>query len=157
MLLEFPEDRTVYHLEQQYMFGPSLLVAPVFCDDTEETEYYLPDGVWTSFWVPKRTITGPRWVRENVAYDDIPVWVRPGSILCLGRAGVGRPDWDYSKALEVRVDYLADGMTAEAVVPTGKGREIASKLKASRQGGKLKVVVVEGALEEWAVTNAEED
>ncbi|KAG8938339.1 hypothetical protein FRC04_009029 [Tulasnella sp. 424] len=43
-MLEFPADRTTLHLDQQFMFGRSLLVAPVFTTDDRDTEYYVPAG-----------------------------------------------------------------------------------------------------------------
>lgn len=85
MFLEFIDDRTTHHLDQQYMLGPSLLVAPVFVSADEETEYYLPAGRWTSFYNPQRVVQGPTWIKEKVALDDIPLWVRQGSVVLLGR------------------------------------------------------------------------
>jgi alpha-glucosidase (family GH31 glycosyl hydrolase) len=50
------------------MLGPSLLVAPVFVDVEEESEYYLPAGRWTSFFHPDRTEQGPVWIKEIVRF-----------------------------------------------------------------------------------------
>ncbi|KAF8201474.1 alpha-glucosidase [Pholiota molesta] len=125
MFLEFPEDRTTHYLDRQYMLGPNLLIAPVFVPQGEEAEYYLPAGKWTSFFHPERTIEGPQWVREHVPIDDIPVWVRPGSVLVLGPDGVGRPDYDYTQGLEVRA-YALEGTGAVTVdVPVGRGLALA--------------------------------
>jgi alpha-D-xyloside xylohydrolase len=51
------------------MFGPSLLVAPIF--NIENTaEFYLPKGTWTSFWDASIVHEGPKWVTEkNVPFD----------------------------------------------------------------------------------------
>lgn len=76
MFLEFIDDRTTHHLDQQYLLGPSLLVAPSFVSASELTEYYLPAGHWTSFFSPQRVVQGPTWIKEKVALDDIPLWVR---------------------------------------------------------------------------------
>jgi alpha-D-xyloside xylohydrolase len=79
MLLEFAEDRTCWNLDQQYMFGPDLLVAPVFSAEGD-VEFYLPQGDWTNFFTGE-VVSGGRWVRENHAFDSIPLYVRPGSPL----------------------------------------------------------------------------
>ncbi len=79
MLLEFPEDRTCWHLDRQYMFGPDLLVAPVF-NATGEVEFYLPQGEWTNLFSGK-VEAGGRWVREVHGFDSLPVYVREGSVL----------------------------------------------------------------------------
>ncbi|KXN82537.1 Alpha-xylosidase [Leucoagaricus sp. SymC.cos] len=141
MFIEFPEDRTTHYLDRQYMIGSSLLVAPVFVPLSEEHEYYLPAGKWTNFWNPSRVIQGPRWIKEHVPINEIPVWVREGSILLLGPAGVGKPDYDYTQSLEVRV-YEFDAAGKESVeveVPSGKGVEVAAKIRVAK-GQKVEVV-----------------
>ncbi len=144
MFLEFIGDRTTHYLDRQYMFGPNLLVAPVFVPEHEESEYYLPAGTWTSFFHPERSVVGPTWIKEVVPIDEIPVWVRPGSVLALGPAGVGRPDYEYAKELEVQVYELADGQVVETTIPTGKGSEKAGVVKVERKQGEVFVEVVSG-------------
>ncbi|KAG8893620.1 hypothetical protein FRC01_013473, partial [Tulasnella sp. 417] len=151
-LLEFPTDRNTYHLDQQFMLGPSLLVAPVFTTDDRDTDYYVPPGKWTSFWDPAKVLQGPSWVKEKVAYDDIPLLVRENSLLLFGKSGLGKPDWDYNDGLEVRVYELLEGASVEAIVPGGKGTQKAAKLKAERKDGKVSVKVVEGSLKGWSAT-----
>lgn len=151
MFIEFPSDRTTHTLDRQYMLGPSLLVAPVFVPQGEDTEYYVPAGRWTSFFHPQRFIQGPIWVQEAIPLDEIPVWVRPGTILCLGPRGVGRPDYDYAQGLDVQLYELEDGQKVETEVPTGSGTEIAGIIKAEKREGQLQVKV-EGNLELASVT-----
>ena len=140
MFVEFPEDRNTHTLDRQYMLGPSLLVAPVYVSEKEETEYYLPAGKWTEL-TTGRTIVGPQWVRETVALDAIPVWIRSGSILALGPAGKGRPDYELSHGLDIRVFEIADGQTVQTTVPTGKGTTIGGTVKATRKGDEITVDV----------------
>ena len=130
MFLEFPEDRTTHYLDRQYMFGSSLLVAPVFVPEGEESEYYIPAGRWTNFFYPDRFVDGPIWIKEIVPINEIPVWVRPGSVLCLGPRGIGRPDYDYAVGLEVQAYEIPPGGTVTVEVPTGRGEEIAGYVKA---------------------------
>jgi len=135
MFLEFPEDRTAHYLDRQYMLGPSLLVAPVFVPVGEEAEYYLPAGTWTSFWDDTRTVQGPRWVREHVPIDVLPVWVRPGAVLLLGPKGTGRPDYDYTKNLEVRAYALEEGARVTVDLPRGKGTEVVGAITVVKEKG----------------------
>ena len=145
MWLDFVDDRTTHSLDRQFMLGPSLLVAPVFVPSSEEAEYYLPGGRWTSFW-SDRIIEGPRWVREKVAVDDIPVWVRPGTILVLGQRGVKTPDYDYTKDLTVRIYEIGEGQSVASYIPRGSGGEIAGIIRARRDGGGLNIWVAKGPL-----------
>ena len=79
MLVEFPEDRTCWNLDQQYMFGPDLLVAPVF-NAHGTVEFYLPSGTWTNFFTGE-SIDGGLWVSESHGFDSLPLYVRAGSPL----------------------------------------------------------------------------
>jgi alpha-D-xyloside xylohydrolase len=79
MLLEFPEDRNCWHLDQQYMFGSDLLVAPVF-NAAGDVEFYLPEGEWTEFF-SGTTVSGGRWLKEVHAFDSLPLYIRAGSAL----------------------------------------------------------------------------
>ncbi|KAI0371721.1 alpha-glucosidase [Pilatotrama ljubarskyi] len=152
MFIEFLEDRTTHHLDRQYMLGPNLLVAPVFVPDGEESEYYLPAGRWTSFFHPSRTQMGPTWVKEVVPINELPVWVRQGSVLCLGPSNVGRPDYDFAQGVEVQVYELDEGQTVQAEVPAGKGPAIAGVVEATLRDGKLLVRVANGEVGLHSVT-----
>jgi alpha-D-xyloside xylohydrolase len=79
MLLEFPGERTCWNLDQQYMFGSDLLVAPVF-SSTGEIEFYLPEGEWTNFFTGTKE-QGGRWVQETHGFESLPLYVRQGSSL----------------------------------------------------------------------------
>ena len=147
MFLEFIDDRTTHHLDQQYMLGPSLLVAPVFVTADEETEYYLPTGRWTSFYNPQRVVQGPTWIKEKVALDDIPLWVREGSVVIFGPEKTGKPDYEYNKSVEVGIYELSEGATVDTQVPTGKGTEIAGIVRVERSNDELKVSVPKGSVD----------
>jgi len=147
MILEFYNDRTTHHLDRQYTLGPSLLVAPVFVDEKEETEYYVPAGRWTSFFHPTRAVDGPTWVKETVALNEIPVWVRPGTVLLLGPTGVTKPDYELNMGLEVRAYELGEAESVEVNVPTGQETAIAGSVRVERKGLDVKVFVIGQAVE----------
>ncbi len=110
MVLEFTEDKNCHYLDKQYMMGDSLLVAPVFNDESI-AEYYLPEGNWTNFFTGRKR-KGGKWYTEKVGYLDIPLWVKENSAIALGNRD-DRPDYDYSKDNEIRVYELSDKATAE--------------------------------------------
>lgn len=137
MWLDFPSDRTTHHLDLQYMFGPSLLVAPVFVPQEVPLEYYLPEGTWTSLWDFTVQKQGPSWVKELVDLDHIPVWIRPGSVIIFGPLGTRRPDYELSKGVEVGIFELGSGHNTEVQVPSGKLKESGGRIGAKREGSKL--------------------
>jgi alpha-D-xyloside xylohydrolase len=83
MFLEFPEDRTCHNVDQQYMLGPNLLVAPVF-NAEGNVQFYLPQGKWTNFFT-KQVVDGGRWITEQHGFDSLPLYVREGAEIKLGR------------------------------------------------------------------------
>ncbi|KAF2163566.1 glycoside hydrolase family 31 protein [Zasmidium cellare ATCC 36951] len=103
MGLEFPDDRTAWSCDQQFMLGSSILVVPVF-DETGEVDFYLPRGTWTSIW-DDSTIKGPQWVKEKHGFDTLPLYVREGTILIMGKPGAIRTvyDWTLPGEHEVRL------------------------------------------------------
>lgn len=142
MFLEFLEDRTAHYLDRQYMLGPSLLVAPVFVPQEEESEYYVPAGRWTSFFNPQRTILGPAWVHEKVLLDEIPVWIRPNSVLCLGAAGKGRPDYALNQDVEIHLYEYAEGTESTVALSPVSGTVVDS-VHVSRSSSGITIGVVD--------------
>jgi alpha-D-xyloside xylohydrolase len=84
MLLEFPEDKTTWFLDQQYMFGPDLLVAPVFGES--QVDYYVPKGVWTNI-LTGDEVAGPAWVTEQHSMMTLPLLLRPDTAIVIGKVG----------------------------------------------------------------------
>ncbi|HEY9075957.1 MAG TPA: TIM-barrel domain-containing protein [Anaerolineaceae bacterium] len=82
MALAFPEDRLAWSFEEQYLLGPSLLVAPVI-QRGGMVRFYLPRGEWFDFWSGERA-QGGRLIEAIYPIERIPVFVRSGSLLPLG-------------------------------------------------------------------------
>ena len=77
MLVEFPDDKTSWFLDQQYMFGPDLLVAPIFTE-SGEVEFYLPSGTWINYFTDEK-VDGGRWVKERHGFKTLPLYIREDS------------------------------------------------------------------------------
>ncbi len=118
MCLEFPEDPTAWYLDCQFMFGSSLLVAPIF-QESGEVEFYLPAGNWTNFFTNK-TKTGPGWFKEHHAFDTLPLYVRENTILVLGKWHETRTVYDYRKGVEVCLYHTKPGAKATIVDTEGE-------------------------------------
>lgn len=80
LLMEFQEDRNVRNIGSEYMLGDSLLVAPVF--DQDDFALYLPEGTWADFFTG-RPVEGGRWISLKPALDQIPVYIRPNTIVSM--------------------------------------------------------------------------
>ena len=80
MFLEFPQDRECRRQDFQFMFGPSLLVAPVVEQGATTREVYLPKGRWYD-WYTGEIYEGGRYVTVPAPLDKTPLFVREGSMV----------------------------------------------------------------------------
>jgi alpha-glucosidase (family GH31 glycosyl hydrolase) len=83
MLLEFPSDPRMWQIDDQYMLGPALLVAPVVQPGATSRKVVLPAGDWFEFWSSKK-VEGGREINYPVKADVLPIFVRAGSIIPMG-------------------------------------------------------------------------
>jgi len=113
MMLEFPGDITAQMADRQYMFGPELLVAPVF--HASEVDFYLPKGRWINI-LDGHALDGERWVHESYDFMNMPIFVREGTVIPMGPSG-DRPDYDYADGVELHVFGMKDGDVRTVTVP----------------------------------------
>jgi alpha-glucosidase len=76
---EFPCDRALANMDDAWLVGPSLYVAPQLSPGGRRS-VYLPAGAWYS-WPAGKTHRGPVVLPVRSSLSDIPLYVRPGSIL----------------------------------------------------------------------------
>lgn len=141
MVLEFTGDRMCNYIDRQYMFGDSLLVAPIFNEDSIG-EYYLPsseDGktqTWTNFFTGEEQISG-KWYTGKYGYCDIPLMARPNSIIAVGASDNG-PEYDYADNVLLRIFALEDGKEASTEVYDMDGN-LEFTAKAVKEGNKITI------------------
>jgi alpha-D-xyloside xylohydrolase len=86
LVMDFEADTATYNIADEYMLGPSLLVAPVTQYKARERNLYLPAGQgWYDLYTGKYT-TGAQRMKAAAPYERMPVFVKEGSILPLGPA-----------------------------------------------------------------------
>ena len=83
LFMDFAGDPHVLDLKDEYLFGPSLLVAPITTQGATSRQVYLPAGsVWYDFETSKRYEGGHSYDIE-APLEKLPLFVRGGSILPL--------------------------------------------------------------------------
>ena len=78
----FPEDERARAYGDEYLYGDSLLVAPVH-EEGEEREIYFPKGRWVNLFDFQETVSGPKTLVKKVPISRIPVYVKEGAFLPL--------------------------------------------------------------------------
>lgn len=74
--LFFPwhDDDRAWQIEDSYMFGRFMLIAPILEQGVTSREVYLPEGRWTDFWTGEE-LTGPRTVTTRAERSRVPVYI----------------------------------------------------------------------------------
>lgn len=84
LIMDFPKDDAVKNINDQYMFGPSLLINPIYNYKERKKNIYLPAGQgWYNLYSGEYT-DGGKYITVNAAFDTIPVFVKEGSIIPFG-------------------------------------------------------------------------
>ncbi|MCF8357896.1 MAG: glycoside hydrolase family 31 protein [Prolixibacteraceae bacterium] len=119
LVMDFPSDKKALNIDDQYMFGKSILVCPVtesmYNENGQEDfstvkkrELYLPAGTnWIDFWTGE-ALEGGQTINKETPIDIMPLYVKVGSIIPIG------PDVQYAEEktwdnLEIRIYEGADG------------------------------------------------
>jgi len=119
LMMDFPNDQKVLDINDQFMFGKSLLVCPVTNPmysaggkedfrSVRTRELYLPVGTdWYDFWTGEK-YSGGQTVKKETPIDIIPLFVKAGSILPVGPEVqfAAEKKWD---SLEIRIYEGANG------------------------------------------------
>jgi alpha-D-xyloside xylohydrolase len=81
LVLDWPNDPKVRSIDDEFMFGHSVLVAPMFAGETNRS-VYLPTGDWFDFWTHAK-IRGGKFLEATNGIGQIPLFVKGGTLLPL--------------------------------------------------------------------------
>jgi len=81
LFYDFPDDDKAYDVEDQFMFGPSIMVAPIL-HRKDQRKIYLPEGYWLDYWCGK-IYFGPVTIDYKADIETIPIFIRDGGIVVL--------------------------------------------------------------------------
>jgi alpha-D-xyloside xylohydrolase len=84
LFMDFPRDPVASGLDDEYMFGPAFLVAPVTEQGATSRMVYLPAGTdWYNYWTNER-VHGGQAIKVAAPIATLPLFVRAGSVVPLG-------------------------------------------------------------------------
>lgn len=81
LYLEYPQDRNVRCIDDEYMFGDSILAAPVLTplEKSRVRKLYLPKGVWVDLFTREEINSAGEWIEKPVELKTMPLYVKKGS------------------------------------------------------------------------------
>jgi len=107
LVMDWREDVEAQNTGDEYLFGPAILVSPVYNEGATSRTVYLPRATWYDFWTGERLEGGKR-IQADAPLERIPLFVRAGSIVPMGP----KMEWATEKPadpIELRIYPGADG------------------------------------------------
>lgn len=117
LVMDFTADKATRNIGDEYMFGPALLVAPVYTYGATSREVYFPAGAtWYDFYSGK-AVDGGQTLSVPAPYERIPLYARSGSIIPFGPS----MQWSAEKPADVIDLYVYAGENGEFLLYEDEG------------------------------------
>ncbi|WP_048062777.1 TIM-barrel domain-containing protein [Caldivirga maquilingensis] len=78
LVMDYPSDEVTRDIEDEYMLGEYMLIAPVFSGDARSV--YLPEGNWYDYW-SMSIIRGPTTINVHSPLSRVPIYVKDGALI----------------------------------------------------------------------------
>ncbi|MFD0763533.1 TIM-barrel domain-containing protein [Mucilaginibacter lutimaris] len=83
LVVDYPADKNVYNIDNEYMIGESVLAAPL-TGDANQRKVYLPAGNWYDYNTDQKYAGGKEYTITNKV-DQLPIFIKEGAILPLAK------------------------------------------------------------------------
>ncbi|MNL13554.1 Alpha-xylosidase [compost metagenome] len=134
LFVEYPNDPGAWLVDNEYLFGSSMLVAPLF-EEVTERDVYLPEGTWIDYQTKKVYQSG--WHKIKAGEVPIVVLVKDGTALPHIALAQSTKDMDWSKlTLKVYASDKTTSATAKVFLPDG---DAVQEIKVSKNGNNFEV------------------
>jgi alpha-glucosidase len=80
LIMEYQGDSNVENLFDEFLFGESLLIAPIVQPYKKARSVYLPQGEWVDYWTGE-VICGGKNILKEADLDIVPIYVKCGAII----------------------------------------------------------------------------
>ena len=80
LVMDYPEDKTVRLIDDQYLFGDSMLVCPLVYEEGTRKSVYLPHGTWHNYFT-EDVLEGGAFYELSCEYNEMLVFVKTGTLI----------------------------------------------------------------------------
>ena len=116
LVLDYQDDPAVVDLDDQYLFGRDLLVAPVYEAGTTSRTVYLPEGHWYD-WYTGELHEGRQTITVDTPLDKIPLFARAGAAIPMWEEAPASTDGYAPETIELHVfEPVTDGAWESTLV-----------------------------------------
>jgi alpha-D-xyloside xylohydrolase len=134
LFVEFPDDPGSWSVDDEYLFGSSLLVAPLLHENANSRNVYLPPGTWIDYQTGKACEGG--WRHLEAGPIAAIILVRDGTVIPRIKLAQSTMQMDWSR-IELMV-YARDAKTAKGLVCLPSDNRL-HELTLTRQGNTFKL------------------
>ncbi len=117
LFFEYPDDSTAWLIEDEYMFGDRLLVAPLFTEESNR-KVYLPKGKWVDYQT-NNIYEGEKWYDMEMGELPIIILVKEGSMIphAVTAQSTDYIDWNNIILKTYKEDRKSDDITGDIAFP----------------------------------------
>lgn len=139
LLIEFPNDRGAWDIENEYMFGSDILVAPMFEENQSSRDVYLPKGKWIDYQSGK--IYNEGWHKISPGPIESIIMIKDGTIIPRIKVAQSTVDMDWS-AMDLQWFSTTDSAKCSIYLPS----DLQLKTILASKKGKKYTVINPGAI-----------
>jgi alpha-D-xyloside xylohydrolase len=132
LFIEFPDDAGAWQIDNQYMFGSDILVAPLFEQDSKSRQVYLPKGQWIDYQTGKSYNTG--WHTIEGGALSVVMMVRDGAVLPHLKVAQSTKDLDWTNIELIPYSANSTSLRGKICLPSDN---VLHTLTLSKKGSKF--------------------
>jgi alpha-glucosidase len=120
LVFDHQHDAAVRDLDDEYLFGPDLLVAPVVAAGQTARQVYLPARDWYD-WHTDEPVGGLRYVLTATPMDRIPIYARGGAVIPMWPSAPPSTAGHHPTVVELHLFVPTGGGTRESFLQEDDG------------------------------------
>ncbi|WP_296667478.1 TIM-barrel domain-containing protein, partial [Demequina sp.] len=126
LVFDFQSDPAVRGIDDQYLMGPHLLVAPVVEPGVVSRSVYLPHGEWFD-WHTDLLVEGGRRLDVEAPPERIPLFVRAGAVIPMWPDVPASTAGHYPQRIDLHIFVPKDGETVLSLLQEDDGLTFAAR------------------------------